>query len=72
MDLSRPALLGTVAWLVALLGLLLLGDAVGPVPRWWTWTAATGVLLGLLGVLAVRLTRPQPPGRTSAADDASA
>ena len=66
MDPVRPAVLGTLAWSLALLALLLLDP--DPAQRWWTWTAAAGVVLGGLGVLAARRARRQLVRAGSAPD----
>lgn len=64
MDPLRPLVLGTAAWAVALL-VVLLGD--GPGPQWWTWTAVIGLAMGLLGcVVARRRSRAQASGGASA------
>ncbi len=38
---------GTTAWLVALVVLLLAGHQLAPQNRWWIWTAATGAAFGV-------------------------
>lgn len=68
MDPLRPVLLGTAAWAVALVVLLVLGDGLPPGQQWWTWTAATGLGLGLLGcAVALRRARRQSSRRSSSA-----
>jgi|GEM_PF-6891385 len=63
MDPLRPLVLGTAAWAVVLL-VLLVDD--GAAPQWWTWTAAAGLVLGLAGcVAALRRARAQASGRVS-------
>lgn len=43
--------LGTVAWTVALVVLLLLRDQLASAgAQWWIWVALTGALLGLPGL----------------------
>ncbi|MWA06783.1 DUF2530 domain-containing protein [Actinomadura sp. LD22] len=44
----RVALVGTVAWAVALAVLLVAGTPSGD--RWWLWVCVTGVVTGLFGV----------------------
>ena len=41
---------GTVAWAVALVVLLVLRDQIPPDQRWWIWTGATGVAMGLFAL----------------------
>lgn len=59
MDPLRPAMAGTITWLVVLLGLLVAGDRVAAADRWWLWTAATGIVLGLAGIVWARRARAQ-------------
>ena len=40
-------IVGTVAWAVALVVLLVLRDQIPPEQRWWIWTGVTGVAMGL-------------------------
>lgn len=56
MDPSRPAVVGTVVWSVALVVLLVVRDELPDDQRWWLWTAVVGVALGLVGS-AVSLRR---------------
>ncbi|MFB4296453.1 DUF2530 domain-containing protein [Actinomadura sp. NTSP31] len=44
----RVALMGTAAWAVALVVLLIAGTPSGD--RWWLWVCVTGVVTGLFGV----------------------
>ncbi|MGJ7441267.1 DUF2530 domain-containing protein [Aquipuribacter sp. MA13-6] len=68
MDPLRPLVLGTVAWAVGLVVLVLLGDRLSPGQQWWTWTAAVGLVLGVVGcAVALRRARRQSPRRSSAA-----
>ena len=50
-DGVRSLVVGTLAWVVALIALLPFIDALRDQGRlWWLWTCATGVVLGLLGI----------------------
>ena len=40
-------IVGTAAWAVALVVLLVLRDQIPPEQRWWIWTGVTGVAMGL-------------------------
>jgi uncharacterized protein DUF2530 len=61
----RTAVVGTVAWAIALVVLLAIG--LPPAHRWWLWVCAGGIVWGLFGVLYIpRLQRK----RASAAGDA--
>ena len=40
----------TAAWAVALVVLLLVRNDIHPADRWWIWTAAAGLGLGLFGL----------------------
>jgi len=63
MDPVRPAVVGTVAFALALVVLLVLGDRLGPDDTWWVWTAGLGVAGGLVGCLvAVRVRRRRTGG----------
>jgi drug/metabolite transporter (DMT)-like permease len=51
-------IVGTVAWAVALVVLLVLRDQIPAGQRWWIWTCATGVVMGLFALWFVpRLKR---------------
>jgi len=55
---------GTAAWAVALVVLLIVRDRLPPGQRWWIWTCVSGVLMGLFALWYVpRLKR----GRARAA-----
>jgi H+/Cl- antiporter ClcA len=76
-DDVRIAVVGTGAWAVALVALLLIGPPEAD--RWWLWVCVTGVVTGLFGVWYIpRLQRsraeliaghvrsePAPPPRGS-------
>jgi Protein of unknown function (DUF2530) len=54
---------GTVAWAVALVVLLVLRDQIPAGQRWWIWTCATGVVMGLFALWFVpRLKRARARG----------
>ena len=40
-------IVGTAAWAVALVVLLVLRDQIPPEQRWWIWTGVSGVAMGL-------------------------
>ena len=42
------AAVGTAAWVVALVTLLLVG--VAPEHRWWVWVCASGIVGGIFGM----------------------
>ena len=52
---DRTALLiGTVAWVLVLAGLLVFIDPLRDAGNgWWLWAAAVGIALGLLGLVNV-------------------
>jgi hypothetical protein len=51
-------LAGTVGWEVALVVLLIAGDALPADSRWWIWTCVTGLGMGLFALWYVpRLKR---------------
>ncbi len=51
-------LAGTAAWLVTLVVLLAIRDALPPSSRWWIWTCVVGVGQGLFALVYVpRLKR---------------
>ena len=43
-------IVGTAAWAVALVVLLVLRDQIPPEQRWWIWTGVTGVAMGLFAL----------------------
>jgi hypothetical protein len=55
---QRGTAIGTAAWAVALVVLLVLREQIPAHERWWIWTCATGVAMGLFGLWYVpRLKR---------------
>lgn len=61
--------LGTMAWVVALVTLFALRDALEPQTRTqWAWVCAAGIFLGLIGLRHVR--RRQAARRHAAATEA--
>lgn len=57
-DYRVPAALGTLAWAVALVVLIALGDGLPETERWWIGVCVTGIVLGVFGFLYIpRLLR---------------
>ncbi|WP_053616648.1 DUF2530 domain-containing protein [Nocardiopsis sp. NRRL B-16309] len=57
-DYRVPAALGTLAWTVALVVLLAMGDGLPESERWWIGVCVTGIALGVFGFLYIpRLLR---------------
>jgi hypothetical protein len=57
-DAVLPVTVGTVAWAVALVVLLLLRDRLRAAgDGWWIWVCVTGLALGVLGSAWVRRRR---------------
>ncbi|WP_036555788.1 DUF2530 domain-containing protein [Nocardiopsis sp. CNT312] len=57
-DYRVPAALGTLAWTVALVVLLSMGDSLPETEHWWIGVCVTGILLGVFGFLYIpRLLR---------------
>lgn len=48
-DYRVPAALGTAAWTVALIVLLVQGDRLPEDDRWWIWVCVVGIALGVFG-----------------------
>ena len=46
----RVTIVGTVAWAVALAVLLVLREQIPVSDRWWIWTSAVGVAMGLFAL----------------------
>ncbi|MSZ19793.1 MAG: DUF2530 domain-containing protein [Actinobacteria bacterium] len=52
---SLAVLLGTLAWLLALISILLLDQTLPePLPDWWALTCIFGICLGIFGFFKVR------------------
>ena len=47
---QRVTIVGTVAWAVALAVLLVLREQIPASDRWWIWTCAVGVAMGLFAL----------------------
>lgn len=48
----------TAAWVIGLISVLVLRQHLSPSQRWWVWTCAVGVCMGLFGLWYVpRLQR---------------
>ncbi|MDT0328940.1 DUF2530 domain-containing protein [Nocardiopsis lambiniae] len=57
-DYRVPAAIGTVAWVIALIVLLAMGEGLPESERWWIGVCATGTGLGVFGFLYIpRLLR---------------
>ncbi|MGW5875362.1 DUF2530 domain-containing protein [Nocardiopsis terrae] len=52
-DYRVPAALGTLAWVIALVVLLAMGDGLPSSERWWIGVCVTGIALGVFGFLYV-------------------
>jgi hypothetical protein len=65
---SAPVAVGTAVWAALfVIGLVIRPTLVDHGRGWWIWTAAAGVILGLVGTLYMRrrrahLTAAQPTG----------
>jgi len=57
-DARKAYLAGTVLWMLALVGTLVLNDRITAAGLgWWVWCSVIGVGLGLLGLLWVQVRR---------------
>ena len=57
-DYRVPAAIGTLAWAVALVVLVAMGDSLPQTERWWIGVCVTGAALGVFGFLYIpRLLR---------------
>jgi hypothetical protein len=50
-------IVGSIAWLVALLAALVTGAYTGQGPGWWLWYSVIGLALGALGLAWVQWRR---------------
>ena len=64
---------GTAGWALALIVLLVVRGSLPSDARWWIWTCATGLVMGLFGLWYVpRLKRARARAARRAAEDQSA
>nr|WP_184080598.1 DUF2530 domain-containing protein [Nocardiopsis mwathae] len=57
-DYRVPTAIGTVAWVVALVVLVAMGDDLPGDERWWIWVCVVGIVLGVFAFLYIpRLLR---------------
>jgi hypothetical protein len=64
---------GTVGWAVALIVLLIIGGSLPADARWWIWTCAAGLVMGLFGLWYVprlKRSRARAAARRAAAQSA--
>ncbi len=52
-DYRVPAAIGTLAWTVALVVLIAMGDGLPASERWWIGVCVTGIVLGVFGFLYI-------------------
>lgn len=52
-DYRVPAAIGTVAWTIALVVLLAMGDGLPSSEKWWIGVCVTGIALGVFGFLYI-------------------
>ncbi|MDA2809674.1 DUF2530 domain-containing protein [Nocardiopsis sp. RSe5-2] len=64
-DYRIPTALGTLAWAIALVVLLVRGDGLAVGERWWIWVCAVGIALGVFGYFYV----PHLLGKRAAAEE---
>ncbi|NKY96431.1 DUF2530 domain-containing protein [Nocardiopsis alborubida] len=68
-DYRVPAAIGTLAWTVALVVLIALGDGLPATERWWIGVCVTGIALGVFGFLYIpRLLRRRSDAAEPRAD----
>ncbi|RCV54881.1 DUF2530 domain-containing protein [Marinitenerispora sediminis] len=57
-DYRVPTAAGSVAWAVALVVLLAMGERLPAADRWWMWVCVTGITLGVFAYFYIpRLLR---------------
>jgi len=56
-DARMALIVGSIAWLVALLAALVTGAYTGQGPGWWLWCSVIGLALGALGLAWVQWRR---------------
>lgn len=70
-DYRVPAAIGTVAWAIALVVLLVVGDGLPASEQWWIGVCVTGIALGVFGFLYIPyLFRKRDGAAARAADRA--
>ena len=71
-DYRVPAAMGTLAWTVALVVLIAMGDGIPESERWWIGVCLTGIALGVFGFLYIpRLLRKRSDAEGQAGEEAT-
>ncbi|WP_150236979.1 DUF2530 domain-containing protein [Nocardiopsis quinghaiensis] len=68
-DYRVPAAIGTLAWTVALVVLLAMGDGLPASERWWIGVCVTGIALGVFGFLYIPYLLRKRSGTADHASD---
>ncbi|NYH52152.1 hypothetical protein HNR06_001741 [Nocardiopsis arvandica] len=68
-DYRVPAAIGTLAWAVALVALLAMGEGLPASERWWIGVCVTGIALGVFGFLYIPRLLRRRAGSTEHTDD---
>lgn len=67
-----PAAIGTLAWTLALVVLIAMGDGIPESERWWIGVCLTGIALGVFGFLYIpRLLRKHAGAEGEADEEAT-
>jgi hypothetical protein len=68
-----PVAVGTAVWaLLLVIGLFIRPDLVDSGRGWWVWSAAAGIVLGLVGYLYLRRRQARLLARAQPADEPAA